>query len=903
MTPPVSNGPRPPWLARWLLRRLLPAGVRDAFAGDLEERFARDLIERPGSARRRYWSDVLSPTVLQLRREMKGMPLPPGAPPGTGRGDGFMTSFLADVKFALRMLRKAPAFTAVAVLSLGLGIGPNTAIFSLVDAVLLQDWGVPEPEGIVDMYSLTSDGRYFYTGYNVYELIVDGADDAFDDVAASAQQVGNLEVAGEAQLAMGELVTGNYFDVLKVEAARGRTFLPEEDATPGTHPVVVLSDRFWRTQLSSDPDVVGRDIRLNGRPYSVVGVAPPEFKGRIAPGIGTDFWVPIRMYPHLAPNQMSNGNLFFIGRLADGVTTEQALARLDAVATRYNESRPESRSQLAIGAVNLADIRLHPTFDAVIGPMVVLLFVAVGLVLLVSCVNLAGFLMARATDRRKEMAVRIAMGAGRRAIIRQLMVESLVLAFLGGLLGMVLGLAASRLLVGIDPPIDMPLNLEVGLNGRLLLFTGLASLFAALAFGLTPALEATRAPVASTLRDESGSSGGRSKGRARNLLVAAQMALSTVLLFGAALFVRSLQSAMTLDVGFDTGSAAVVAFEPWVSEMTEEEQGQFAQELVGRIDALPFVESFGVTSRLPLDVGTTNTNFDIPGVEPPADANRHVLEYAAVSPGYFDVMGIGSIEGRFFDASDEEPAMSGSVAILTQAAAERFWPGESAVGRVMFRNGDTERAVTVVGVAEDTKIWSLTENPRPYMYLPLSQSGFGSYSVVARGALPPGEIASRIHAEGKGLRADVLISSAGTMDDHLAYIFFLPRLGAVLITLVGALALVLACIGLYGMVSYAVARRTREVGIRMALGANRGSVVGLVVKNGLRVVAIGGVVGAIATLVLGNTLERFLIGVDGLDLAALVAAPLVLFTIAAAAAYLPARRVSRINPVDALRAE
>ena len=814
-----------------------------------------------------------------------------------------MTSFLADVKFALRMLRKAPAFTAVAVLSLALGIGPNTAIFSLVDAVLLQEWGVPEPEGIVDMYSLTSDGRYFYTNYGVYELILDGADDAFEAVAASAQQAGNLEVGGDAELAIGELVTGNYFDVLGVEAARGRTFLPEEDATPGTHPVVVLSDRFWRTRLSSDPGVVGGDIRLNGRPYSVIGIAPPEFKGRIAPGIGTDFWAPIRMYPHLAPNQMTNGNLFFIGRLEDGVTTEQARAMLDAVAARYNESRPESRSTLEIGAVNLADIRLHPTFDAAIGPMVILLFVAVGLVLLVSCVNLAGFLMARATDRRKEMAVRIAMGAGRGAIMRQLLVESLVLALLGGALGMALGLGASRLLVGIDPPIDIPLNLEVGLNGRLLLFTGVASLFAALAFGLTPALEATRAPVASTLRDASGSSGGRSKGRARNFLVAAQMALSTVLLFGAALFVRSLQAATALDVGFDTGSAAVVAFEPWVSEMTAEERVRFADDITERIEGFSFVDNFGLTSRLPLDLGTINTNFVIPGVDPPADADRHVLEFAAVSPGYFDVMGIEMIEGRPFDPSDEDPGMSGSVAILTLAAAERFWPGESAVGRVMFRGGDTERAVTVVGVAEDTKIWSLTESPRPYMYLPFAQSGYGSYSVVARGSLPPDEIADRIQTEARDLRLDVLVSSSGTMDDHLSYIFFLPRMAAVMITLVGALALVLACVGLYGMVSYAVARRTREVGIRMALGAARGNVVGLVVKNGLRVVAVGGVIGAIATLLLGNTLERFLIGVDGLDLAAVIAAPLVLFTIAAAAAYLPARRVSRINPVDALRAE
>ena len=814
-----------------------------------------------------------------------------------------MTSFLADVKFALRMLRKAPAFTAVAVLSLALGIGPNAAIFSLVDTILLQEWGVPEPEGIVDMYSLTSDGQFFYTNYGVYELILDGAEGAFSDVAASAQQAGNLEVAGEAELAIGELVTGNYFDVLGVEAARGRTFLPEEDATPGTHPVVVLSDRFWRTRLGSDPDVVGSDIRLNGRPYSVVGIAPPEFKGRIAPGIGTDFWAPIRMYPHLAPNQMSNGNLFFMGRLQDGVTTDQARAMLDAVATRYNESRPESRSQLEIGAVNLADIRLHPTFDAAIGPMVILLFVAVGLVLLVSCVNLAGFLLARATDRRKEMAVRVAMGAGRGAIIRQLLVESLVLALLGGVLGLALGIGASRLLVGIDPPIDLPLNLEVGLNGRILLFTGVASLFAALAFGLTPALEATRAPVAATLRDESGSSGGPSKGRARNFLVAAQMALSTVLLFGAALFVRSLQAATTLDVGFDTGSAAVVGFQPWVSEMSADEQVQFAEDLTQRIEGLAFVESFGLTSRLPLDLGTINTNFEIPGVDPPADANRHVLEYASVSPGYFDVMGIEMVEGRALDATDEDPTVSGSVAVLTLAAAERFWPGESAVGRVMFRNGDTDRAVTVVGVAEDTKIWSLTENPRPYMYLPFAQGGYGSYSVVARGSLPPDEIADRIRAEARDLRVDALVSSSGTMDDHLSYIFFLPRMAAVLITVVGVLALILACIGLYGMVSYAVARRTREVGIRMALGAARGNVVGLVVRNGLRVVAVGGLLGAVLTLLLGNTLERFLIGVDGLDFTALVAAPVILFTIAAAAAYLPARRVSRINPVDALRAE
>ncbi len=815
-----------------------------------------------------------------------------------------MTALMADLKFALRMLRKSPGFTAVAVLSLALGIGPNTAIFSVVNSVLLQDWGVPEPEGVVDIYSLTDDGRYFFTRYRVYELVRDGSEDAFSGVAASALKSYNVEVEGEAELVLSEMVTGNYFDVLGVTAARGRTFLPEEDATPGTHPVVVLSDRYWRSRFGADPGLVGSEIRVNGRPYTVVGIAPASFKGRTAPGVGTDLWVPVQMYPHLSPGQMSGvGDMFFMGRLRPGVTTFQARSILDAVARRYNDERPESRNKLALGAVNLAQVRLNPNFDGVVTAMAALLLGAVGLVLLVACVNLAGFLLARATDRRKEMAVRIAMGAGRAAIVRQLLVESAVLALLGGGVGLALGAGASRLLMGIDPPVDIPLNLDISLDGRVLLFTGVVSALAAALFGLAPALEATRAPTAVTLRDESGSAGGRHKGRARSVLVAAQMALSTVLLFGSALFLRSLQEATALDVGFDTGPAAVVTVEPWVTGMSDEEQDVFAADLQRAVAALPGVTRSGVTTRLPLDLGTTNTSFDVPGVEPPPDQDRHVLEFAAISHGYLKVMGIPILEGRGFTELDGEAEDGSLPAILSRAAAERFWPGESALGRVMYRDGGTERPMTVVGVADDTKIWSLTEAPRPYLYLPSSQSGFGRFHVVARGARPPQELAGRIREQVRRLRPDVLVSEAETMNDHLAYIYFLPRMAALLISLVGVLALVLACVGLYGMVSYAVARRTREVGIRMALGAERGSVVALVVRGGLTVVAVGGGLGLLVAVGVGSVLERFLIGVAGLDPAALVLAPTALLVLAVLAAWLPARQVSRVDPVEALRSE
>ena len=818
-----------------------------------------------------------------------------------------MGALLTDFKFALRTLAKAPAFTTIAVLSLALGIGPNTAIFSLVQSVLFQDWGVSEPEGVVDIYTLTSDGRYFFSRYGTYELIAEGTQDVFEAVTQHSVFIGRIDGAdGESELVLGEMVTGNYFDVMGVRASLGRTFLPEEDATEGTHPVIVVSDDFWRGRHGADPGLLGDEIRLNGRPYVVVGISPPEFRGRLAPGVGTDFWVPFSMYPHLNPGKMTQGDLTISGRVREGVAAEQAIAAVGTVGTRrdqeLNSANPDRRGQFALTGVSLADVRLHPGTDGVLTAMAALLFAAVGLVLLVACVNLAGFLLSRATDRRKEMAVRVAVGAGRGAIVRQLLVESLVLAGAGAILGLVLGQLAMGILLGIEVPLPIPLDLEVGLNGPLLVFTAGAAVVAAVLFGLTPALEATRAPVAATLRDEAGSSSGKNKVGVRGLLVATQMALSTVLLFGAALFVRSLQSATDLDLGFSARAGAVVKIESGANEYSAEERLRFVDELGRRLAAQGSVQSFGITGRMPVDLGNSITTFDVPGVDPPPDQNRHRLESTAITPGYLETLGIPLVEGRAFDAADTEESQL--VTILSQAAAVQLWPAESAIGKVLYRRGNQDDPLVVVGVIGNVKMWSLNEPPKPYLYLPYHQgNAYGTFYVTARGGASPPDLAALVRDEARAIDPEIFLTSVGTMSDHLGYIYFLPRMAAGMLSLVGVLALVLACVGLYGMVSYGVSRRTREMGIRLALGADRRGVIGLVLKGGLELVAIGGAVGIGASLVLGQLVERFLFGVGGVDPLALVAAPILLGGVAVLASYWPARRAARVDPVQALRAE
>lgn len=811
-----------------------------------------------------------------------------------------MSGLLRDVKFAVRMLAKSPVFTLVAVLSLALAIGPNTAVFSLVDRVLLSDWGVEDPETLVDVFSIGRSGGFNFTNYRTYEIVRDGTADVFSGVTGYAFETANVEQNGQPRPILIEMVTGSYFDVMQVSAARGRTFLPEEDVTDGTHPVAVVSDYFWKTRYDADPGLLGSEIRVNGKPFTVVGIAPPAFKGRVIHGLPTDVWVPLRMHASIAPGQMGSGNFSLSARMLPGIPAQRGVAAVEALAARVDAER-NSNFPFRLGAVPLSDIRVHPSMDDIVTAMVAMLFAVVTLVLLVACVNLAGFLLARATDRRKEIAVRISMGAGRTAIVRQLLVESLLLAAMGAIAGTLLGQFALRALFRMESPVPLPLNVEVGLSPGVLAFTVGTTVVAALFFGLAPGLQATKVPVAATLRDEGGQSGSRGKTNTRAVLVAAQMTLSTVLLVATGLFLRSLQEASQVDVGFSTEPAAVVTVGTWANQYDEEERRAFVDRMVADAQANPRLSEMALTTRVPLGLGTMNRGLDIPGVDPPPNADFHILETASVSPNYFAVMDIEVLSGRAFGLEDTDESQR--TVILSEAAQDRFWPGEDAIGRVIHPTGQPEVDLTVVGVVSNVKIWNLTEPPRPYLYTPYTQSSGSTFSIIARGPGSDGEVAAAVGAQARALDSEIYLVSVNTLDHHVALNFYLPKMAALLLAGLGSIALVLTCVGLYGMVSYGAARRTREMGIRLALGAPRDSLVRLVVRGGLTLILVGGGVGVVAALGVGSLLRGFLIGVGPLDPIALIGAPLILGGVAILAAYLPARRSSRVDPVEALRSE
>ena len=829
------------------------------------------------------------------------------------RWQDHVDAFFQDVRYAFRRMAKSPGFTGIAILSLALGIGANTAIFSIVNTILLSGVPMRAPQELVEVYT-SEEARADEPGYP-YSLssVPDVLDlrertDIFSGVGGYEAFFNRIETEDSVEPVWGEIVSWDLFSILGIDPEVGRFFVHEEGQTYGTHPVVVLGYEFWQKTFGGSPDVVGTSIRMANREWTVVGVAPKALQGFTAPGIAMDMFATYKMQGVLnfessaGPNEDRRSHSTFMkARLAPGVSVDQAQAALATLSAQNREAYPEAWEGRDFNVLASSDVAIHPIVDGPLKAVATLLLTVVAMVLLIACTNLAGFLLARAADRKREIAIRLALGARRWTLIRQLLTETIILGLLGGVAGLFVAHWTLQALMRFQPPIPIPVNLDVGLDGTVLLFALVVSAAAGLFFGLIPALQSTKPDVAPTLKDETRTGSGRQKRLSlRNGLIVTQVAISMVLLLGAGLFLRSLQSAGDIDLGFGIREGGVVWVMAMGSDMEDEEFNLAAQSLTDRAQAIPGVAQVGFAEMLPLGISYQESGFDISGVDPPEGEEHLSIAYNVVSPTYFDVMDVPMVSGRAFsemDRADTEP-----VTIISETAARRYWPGESPIGREI-KPTNRDHSFRIVGVAQDTKVWTLGEEYRPYIYFPHGQYGGESLMLVARGDLPEAQIVGHLRQLVQDVDTRLIIMEAKTMSEHLAIALFPPRMAALLLGVFGALALILATTGLYGTVAYSVSRRSREMGIRLSLGADAGSVVAMVLKGAMALVAVGAVLGWALSLGLAQTVRVFLYGITALDPATFIGVPLVLGGVAFVAALIPARRASRINPVTALKSD
>jgi predicted permease len=814
-----------------------------------------------------------------------------------------MDTLLSDVRHALRQVRRGPVFALVAALSLAIGVGANTAIFSAVSALLLRPVpGVSKPQRVVEIGRSTG-GRGFDTfAYPDYENVRDGVS-AFQVAAAYEFEEFSLSRGGEGERITGMAVSPSYFDVMGVQPAAGRFFVQDEDAAGSLPAVAIVDHRFWRERLGGDPDVVGSTARINRVPFTVVGVTPPDFHGHTI-GFQPDVYVPLRAIPLVREGRDdfdrrgANWHMA-VARLAPGATVEEADAQVKGVYARLAEAYPESNRDRSGSVVSLG---LVPGAGrAGVSAFLFVLLGMVGLILVVTCANVAGMFIARATTREKEIAVRLALGSGRGRLVRQLVVESLVIFTLGGTVGGALG----AWLLGMVPverlPVPIPIHVDLSPDVRVLFFGLGATLVTGLVFGLLPALQATRLDLVSSLKDDGRGRSGA--GRLRRVFVAGQVGFSLVLLMAGGLFLRSLQRAATVETGFDPTDAYLAEVDLSLEGYEEDEGRVFQQALLERLRALPGVEHAALSIDLPLDLGSHGTSV-FPEGWSGVEGREHLgVDFNYVSRGYFETLGIPVLSGRVFGADDG--AGTEPVAVVSTTFASTVWPGESALGRRLRVSMPRihEEWRTVVGVVADVKNQVLTESARPFVYVSLDQAyDAGTYVVVkARGGMAQVAPAlRRAILEGDGTLSVTPVIGL----ERYTGIGILPQKVAASITAVlGVLALLLAGVGIYGVVALAVSQRTREIGIRMALGAGRRRVLSLILRSGLALALPGLVLGGAAALGVGRLLGFLLLGLSPVDPVALAGVSTILLGVVLLASVVPARRAAAVHPVEALRSE
>jgi predicted permease len=814
-----------------------------------------------------------------------------------------------DLRFAVRMLIKYPAFSIVAFLALVLGIGANTTVFGIINALVLRPLPVGNAQGVVKVFTtdnhIPGNQSTSWLNFQDYEK----QNTAFSAMAAyTFTGVGMTRGSDTLNLSC-LLVTGNYFDLLQVKPSLGRTFLPDEDSTPNGHPVVVLGHSFWK-KLGANPTLVGSQITLNGHSFTVIGVAPAAFTG-VDVGLSPDLWVPMSMHQWVRPGadfwwETRRALLLsIIARLNPGVTMSEAQAQMRTIAKQLEQAYPDVNKERSIALMSLEEAKSQglagPNNENLARNVSLLLLAASASILLIACANVANLLLARSTARRREMAVRLALGAGRGRIVRQLLTESVLLGLLGGIGGVLLAYGLGDVLIALLPPTPFPIELNPQPDWRVLLFSFVVAIVSGVVFGLAPALQMARWNLTQGLRERASTAGGAvTRFNLRSMLVVAQIAVSLLLLIGSGLFLKSFYRAQAIDPGFRTNNLDIVSINPVLAGYDSERALQVVRAIADQIRHDPRVAGADVNNWVPLSGGEGRTVV-IDGRDANDEHNRRFANFSPITPGYFQTMGIQLLRGRNFTERDAEKNAA-PVAIIDETMAQHFWPNEDALGR-RFRFMVLKDPIEVIGIARNSKAVTLGETATPMVYWPLKEITDAGITLFVHTTGAPGAMLSEIRRIVRSVDVHIPITYEKTIQQHMAIALWPSWMGAMLLGSLGLLAFILASMGVYGVMAYSVSQRTRELGIRMALGAQTSEVIRLVLRQGMLLAAIGVGFGLFAAFGSTRLAGSLLYGVNPSDPVIFIGVTSLLTFAAFAACYFPARRALKINPVTALRAE
>ena len=814
-----------------------------------------------------------------------------------------MNSFWQDVRYSLRMIAKAPGYAAIAVLTLALGIGANTTIFSWINSTLLNPIpGLASPSEVVALSLGRGTDNPFPFTYPDFESMRDGQQSFVGITAANIAPM-SLTGKGKPERVWGMVASANYFDLLGVRPILGRGFLPEEDTKPGGAPVAVISYRLWQTHFGANPDVVGQTLEINQHPYTIVGVTPAVFQGSQT-GLRSEIWIPIMMEEQLMPQgDLIHDHHYFwltaLGRLKPGVRPEQAQEEMTLRLKREAKNYPGEHK--GHDSVSVYPLWRNP-FGAnqFLSTLLPMLMTIAGLVLLLACANVANLMLVRSVARRREIAIRLSLGANRWRLVRQLLVESLILALAGGLVAFALTFWTAGTFMKFVPKTDFPISLGMRVDHTVLLATMVISALTGVIFGILPALRASgEAPIAVLKEDTGSASGGMRKARLASALVVAQISLSLLLLICAGLFIRSFMSAQQINPGFNAHNVLIATYDLFTGGYSEASGVEFDRQLVAKLEAQPGIQSVALSSRVPLGFGGGSTAVNPEGYVSQANESMET-QVAIVTPNYFQTLQIPLVKGRDFTPRDTKSSQR--VVIVSETFVNRYWPNQEALGKQL--NSDlTHEWFTVVGVARDSKVNGLNEKPTPFLYLPQYQVYRATMIVLARTNGDPLAAGKTVEKTIHELNADLVVFDITTLELREQIASFGQRVAGTFVGAFGLLALVLAAVGIYGVTSYTTRQRTHEIGIRMTLGASKQDVLRLVLGHGLRLTLIGVILGLAASFALTRFLTSLLLGVTSTDALTFSSVALLLCAVALLACFIPARRAMRVDPMVALRYE